>query len=41
MLMAGVHVQMMAVRYRDNINIASCFPAPVPITHAPLACSSI
>lgn len=39
MLMASVHVHMMPVRYRDNINIASCFPAPTPITHAPLACA--
>jgi len=33
MLMAGIHVQMTAVRCRDDINIASLFPAPTPITH--------
>lgn len=38
MPMAGIHVQMTAVRYRDNINIASLFPAPTPLTHPPLAC---
>lgn len=37
MLMAGIHVQMTAVRYRDDINIASLFPAPTPLTHPPLA----
>lgn len=36
--MSGIHVQMTAVRYRDNINIASLFPAPTPVTHPPLAC---
>lgn len=38
MLMAGIHVQMTAARYRDDITIASLFPAPTPITHPPLAC---
>lgn len=36
MLMASIHVQMTAVRYRDDINIASLFSAPTPITHSPL-----
>lgn len=39
MLMASIHVQMTAVRYRDDINIASLFPAPTPITHSPLVCA--
>lgn len=39
MLMASIHVQMTVVRYRDDINIASLFPAPTPITYSPLVCA--
>lgn len=35
-LMAGIHVQMTAARYRDDINIASLFLTQT--THPPLAC---
>lgn len=38
MLMAGIYVQMTAVRYKNDINIASLFPAPTPLSHPPLAC---
>lgn len=37
MLMAIIHVQMAAVRYRSDTNIASLFPTPTPLTCSPLS----
>lgn len=35
MLIAIIHVQMAAVRYNGDINIASLFPTPTPLTWSP------
>lgn len=40
MLMAIIHVQMAAVRYRSDTNIASLFPTPTPLTCSPLQYTS-
>lgn len=37
MLMPIIHVQMAATRYRGEINIASLFPTPAPLSCSPMS----